>query len=211
MKIPTLRLFGVKTSKNIIVINDMQYLNQTGDISIVIPKNKKYPNDAAYNYIQSLGFDIIGKIDMPKYDIAFICNSNPYSLVKLHNKVNQGLKQEEIKMIQDVTQLGINNSPSLKEQFINNIKNNIEKSFKEYKRKINELSSIDNIIYGKRIEDDFYRQIVFENNLKITAKSSLGFTAEVRHPHDNIGIIKMSFICKNNDDIPNQVYYEFKK
>lgn len=211
MKIPTLRLFGVKTSKNIIVINDMQYLNQTGDISIVIPKNKKYPNDAAYNYIQSLGFDIIGKIDMPKYDIVFICNSNPYSLVKLHNKVNQGLKQEEIKMIQDVTQLGINNSPSLKEQFINNIKNNIEKAFKEYKRKINELSSIDNIIHGKRIEDDFYRQIVFENNLKITAKSSLGFTAEVRHPHDNIGIIKMSFICKNNDDIPNQVYYEFKK
>ena len=43
MKIPTLRLFGVKTSKNIIVINDMQYLNQTGDISIVIPKNKNIP------------------------------------------------------------------------------------------------------------------------------------------------------------------------
>lgn len=210
MKIPTLRLFGVKTNKNIIIINDMQYLNQTGDISIVIPKNK-YANDTAYNYIQSLGFDIIGKIDIPKYDIVFICNSNPYSLVKLHNKINQDLKPEEIKIIQETTQVGINNSLLSKEKFINNIKNNIEKAFKEYQRKINELSSIDNIIYGKRIEDDFYRQIVFENNLKITAKSSLSFTAEVRHPHDNIGIIKMSFICKNNDDIPNQVYYEFKK
>lgn len=209
MKVPTLRLFGVKTNRNIIIINDMQYLNQTGDISIVIPKNK-YPNDAAYNYLQSLGFDIIGKIDIPKYDIVFICNSNPYSLVKLHNKVNQNLKPEEIKMIQDVTQLGINNSPSSKEKFINNIKNNIEKAFKEYKRKINELSSIDNIIYGKRIEDDFYSKIVFENNLKITAKSPLGFTAEVRHPHDDIGIIKITCICKDNT-IPEQIYHYFTK
>ena len=210
MKIPTLRLFGVKTSKNIIVINDMQYLNQTGDISIVIPKNKNIPNDAAYNYIQSLGFDIIGKIDMPKYDIVFICNSNPYSLVKLHNKVNQGLKQEEIKMIQDVTQLGINNSPSSKEQFINNIKNNIEKAFEEYNKKLNKLSAVDSMIYGKRIENDFFNRIVLENNLKITAKSPLGFTAEVKYPYDNIGIIKITCMCKDNTK-PEQIYHYFTK
>ena len=209
MKIPTLRLFGVKTSKNIIVINDMQYLNQTGDISIVIPKNK-HTNDIAYDYIQSLGFDIIGKIDMPKYDIVFICNSNPYSLVKLHNKVNKDLKSEEIKMIQDVTQLGINNSPSSKEQFINNIKNNIEKAFEEYNKKLNKLSAVDSMIYGKRIENDFFNRIVLENNLKITAKSPLGFTAEVKYPYDNIGIIKITCMCKDNTK-PEQIYHYFTK
>lgn len=96
-------------------------------------------------------------------------------------------------MIKEVAKLGaINNVPLSKEKFIQNIKNNIEKAFKEYKRKINKLDNID-ILYGKEIEDDFYRQIVLENNLKITARSPLGFTAEIRYPYDDIEIIEISF------------------
>ena len=100
-------------------------------------------------------------------------------------------------MIKEVARLGdINNIPLSKEQFINNIKSNVEKAFKEYKRKINELDSIDNLLYGKELEDEFYRQIVFENNLKITDRCALGFQAEVRYPHDDIGIIKISFYMR---------------
>ena len=38
-----------------------------------------------------------------------------------------------------------------KEQFINIITSNVEKAFKEYKRKINEIDSINNLLYGKEL------------------------------------------------------------
>ena len=97
-------------------------------------------------------------------------------------------------MIKEVAKLDVvNNAPLSKEQVINNIKSNIEKAFKEYKRKINELDSIDNLLYGKELEDDFYRQIILENNLKITDRCSFGFLAEVKYTYDDIEIIKISF------------------
>lgn len=84
-----LRLFGVKQNKKLtkVIINDMEHLNNIGRVAIDRPINERWYN-VAKEHLEKCGFKIIGKVDIPKYDTAYICEENPNSLVAVSNELN---------------------------------------------------------------------------------------------------------------------------
>lgn len=86
-----LRLFGVKVSKDYkkVRINDMEFLNNIGTVSIPLNIGERW-YDVSIKHLEKCGFKIIGQINIPKYDRAFICEPNPNSLVYLTDELNKG-------------------------------------------------------------------------------------------------------------------------
>lgn len=85
-----LRLFGVKQNKKLtkVIINDMRFLNNIGRVVIDRPINERWYN-VAKEHLEKCGFKIIGQIDIPKYDKAYICEENPDSLVAVTNELRE--------------------------------------------------------------------------------------------------------------------------
>lgn len=83
-----LRLFGVKQNKKLtkVIINDMEHLNNIGRVVIDRPINERWYN-VAKEHLEKCGFKIIGQVDIPKYDRAYICEENPNSLVAVTNEL----------------------------------------------------------------------------------------------------------------------------
>lgn len=83
-----LRLFGVKQNKKLtkVIINDMEHLNNIGRVAIDRPINERWYN-VAKEHLEKCGFKIIGQVDIPKYDRAYICEENPNSLVAVTNEL----------------------------------------------------------------------------------------------------------------------------
>lgn len=79
-----LRLFGVKQNKKLtkVIINDMRYLNNISRVVIDRPMDERW-YDVAKKHLEKCGFKIIGQVDIPKYDRAYICEENPNSLVAM--------------------------------------------------------------------------------------------------------------------------------
>lgn len=68
-----LRLFGVYTKNNKIIINDMQYLNKIKKIEI--QKQSEEYEEQVCDYLNSINMVILGKINIPKYEFGIICES----------------------------------------------------------------------------------------------------------------------------------------
>lgn len=85
-----LRLFGVKQNKKLtkVIINDMEHLNNIGKVVIDRPIDKRWYN-VAKEHLEKCGFKIIGKVDIPKYDRAYICEENWDSLVAVTNELRE--------------------------------------------------------------------------------------------------------------------------
>ena len=85
-----LRVFGVKQNKKLtkVIINDMRFLNNIGRVVIDRPINERWYN-VAKEHLEKCGFKIIGQVDIPKYDKAYICEENPDSLVAVTNELRE--------------------------------------------------------------------------------------------------------------------------
>lgn len=88
-----LRLFGVKQNKKLtkVIINDMRYLYNVGKVTIDRPVNERW-YEVAEKHLEKCGFKIIGKVDIPKYDRAYICEENWDSLVAVTNELKEKIK-----------------------------------------------------------------------------------------------------------------------
>lgn len=85
-----LRLFGVKQNKKLtkVIINDMEHLNNIGRVAIDRPINERWYN-VAKEHLEKCGFKIIGQVDIPKYDRAYVCEENCDSLVAVTNELKE--------------------------------------------------------------------------------------------------------------------------
>lgn len=85
---PYLRLFGVKQNKKLtkVIINDMEHLYNISRVVIDRPMDERW-YDVAQNHLEKCGFKIIGQIDIPKYDRAYVCERSYDSLVATTNEL----------------------------------------------------------------------------------------------------------------------------
>ena len=85
-----LRLFGVKQNKKLtkVIINDMEHLNNISRVDIDRSIDKRWYH-VAEDHLEKCGFKIIGQVDIPKYDIAYVCEENWDSLVAVTNELKE--------------------------------------------------------------------------------------------------------------------------